>query len=303
MSDDIMLMMVMMIGSCMLCLGLVVSIVLVGTREGWFGPGANSYEGKNCQDVWMKECEGIRGQDRDICIADSRIRCIMGGGMYTPQGEADFGDSPFPRDCNAGARQECSGKGQSCVDDYKAQCIANGGQWTTKSGQILAVCGRTDLKVLESGLPCPTNEGCLLKPECRAACPCGHTYASLDTDRENCVYLYLHNDGVNDHVEGPLKICAPSSGTKTFDLSTYRNPGSTIHYDKKVSSIRVGKNVGVRLHRDTGAALVFPSGGPGHKKLMNLVDYCGTPTASKCDTKSEWNDVVRRVTIGKSMTH
>jgi hypothetical protein len=304
MSDDIILFMLFIAASFAFCIGSSVSLGIVGYREGWFGSGS-AYEGKNCQDMWMKECDGTRGKERETCINASRLQCILEGGVYTPPDDEKLGDAPFPLDCNAGARQACSGKGQKCVDDYKAQCIANGGQWTASDGTIQAICGRKGLKVLDTGLPCPTNSGCLLKPECRAACPCGHTYTSLDTDRENCVYLYLHNDGVNDHVEGPLKICAPASGQKTVDLSTYRNPNSSISYDEKVSSLRVGKNVGVKLYKkDGGLPLVFPSGGPGHAKLMNVGDYCGTPVATVCgenDTRS-WNDAVHTVVIGKSMT-
>lgn len=300
MSQDIMLMVVMMVAFCGFLIGSSVSVGLVGYNEGWFGPSATSLEGQNCRDVWMKECEGIRGKERDTCIQDSKIRCIMSGGLYTPP--ESLKSTAFPMDCNAGARQECAGKGQKCIDEYKAACIANGGRWTTASGEVQAICGLTKLKNPKNGLPCPTNEACLLIPECRAACPCGHTYAVLDSDREYCVYLYLHNDGVNDHVEGPLKICSPTTGETTVDLSTFRNPKSTISYDKKVSSIRVGKYVGVRLYKDNGLPLVFPVGGEGHQNLMNLVDYCGTPVAGKCDSESEWNDAVRRVAIGRSIS-
>lgn len=299
MSEEIMLMMLMMVCVSVCIVGTSISIGTIGYKEGWFGDPALPYKDQNCRDVWLKECDGIRGKDRDTCIQNSKIQCIFGGGTYTPPKELE--STSFPLDCNAGARQACDGKGQKCIDEYKAACIANGGRWTTADGRILAVCGRTDLKNPKNGLPCPTNEGCLTIPECRQACPCGHTYALLDQDRENCVYLYLHTDGVNDHVEGPLKICAPASGEKTVDLSTFRNPGSTISYDEEVSSIRVGKNVGVRLYKkDGGLPLIFPTGGQGHQLLMNVHDYCGTP-ATRCDEKSDWNDTIHRVVIGKDI--
>lgn len=300
MSQDIMLAMVMMVAMCAFVVGSSVSGLLIAYNEGVFGDPQFPYKDQSCREVWLKECEGTRGKARDECITSSKLTCIMGGGTYTPPEELK--STAFPSDCNAGARQACSGKGQKCVDEYKAACIANGGRWTTASGQVLAICGRTDIRQ-KNGLLCPTNEGCLINPECRAACPCGHTYALTDTDREDCVYLYLHNDGVNDHVEGPLKVCAPATGERTVDLATFRNPNSSISYDEKVSSIRVGKNVGVRLYKkDSSLPLVFPTGGAGHQLLMNLVDYCGTP-ASTCPTvPSDWNDSVHTLVIGKAIS-
>jgi len=246
-------------------LGSIVSVCLillvVGLRQGWFdflSPNQVSAD-TDCTEYARTECQTKEGTNEyQSCFDNSEWNCIMKGGR-----ENSLGIAQYPLDCNEGARQECSGKGQKCVDTYKKACVSQGGQWVRKDKTIQKLCGQTGL-TKRNGEPCPTRSPeCGTIQECKFACACDHGFASLEKNREWMVFFYGDENGLNELTEKRMTFLRGNENQKVISKT---QPFT-------VKSFRVGKNVSLQIKSDEGSIITIPLGSTEHRQIHNVSDW------------------------------